>query len=101
MRIAISFAAGVLLFVSIALSCGGFFVAHLKPPADTEGIISKTNLAGYPKHLDGFYFNLASLVVPAGAWLFWFWPGRKWKPAYTALFSSVWAVILIYAILKQ
>ena len=98
---AVSFAAGILFFVSIAISFGGYFATHIQPPADNEGIISKTNIAGYPKQLDGFYFNLASVLVPMGAWLFWLWPGRKWKAPQLAILAVVWLGIVVFVILKQ
>lgn len=101
MRIAVSFAVGILFFVSIALAFGGFFSTHIQPQRDSEGIISRTNIAGYPKQLDGFYFNLGSVLAPVGAWLFWLWPGKKWKTSQLAIFAVVWLGIVVFVILKQ
>ena len=101
MRVAISFVAGILFFLSVALLLGAFVSTQIQPAADTEGIISKTSIAGYPKYLDGRYFNLASFLVPVSAWLFWLWVGRKWKMPHIALLSVVWLAIVIFAVLKQ
>lgn len=101
MRVAVSFLAGILLFLTVVLAFSGFVSSHMKPPPDTEGIISKTSIAGYPKYLDGFYFNLGSVLIPAGAWLFWLGLARKRKLPQIALIAIAWLGIVIFAVLKQ
>lgn len=38
---------------------------------DREQIISKAIMEGYPKHLDSFYFNVATILIPLSAFLLW------------------------------
>ena len=98
-KLFLSFLLGILLFVTLALYV-------LAPLADTdspegvEGIISKTALTGYPKHLDSLCYGAGSAVIPLGALGFWTLVAR-WKTRYVFLLSSGWFAILLFVILKR
>jgi hypothetical protein len=81
------------------LACNLFLaVAVLMPapagPAVNPEIISKTTRSGYPKYLDAYYFNLASLVIPIAALLFWRFIVKKSNRSLIAF----WGLAVIWLI---
>ena len=104
-RLTGSFLLGVCLFLTLVLFLPlQRLASNPNPQLESEQVISGTALAGYPKHLDAFYFNLASLCVPVFSFAVWkilekrskvrpmmIWmPGMFWIAILAARALQIW-----------